>query len=275
MKIMKKIAAAVLASAALFAFVGCSEDDDPNEMIEGGGSNYSIDYTNETGDTSRGYNSTALKHAGAAVRLDFKDVSTKSRAGIMGVIFDLEESSGKKSFDIVGVMATGENKLACYVSRFENITDILAKNFGATTSAADGQPKEIQYVGGDTSSTWKSAEGVITDGTVSVWPFVRLIAADAYGTDSKNNSYERGDYIYEVYLLKNNIKNVSGDGIPVDADGNNIKLTDDVRVATIKTSYTKQDQHLLAVYANVYAGKTLTGNWTFCGTYKEVGVDED
>ena len=35
MKIMKKIAAVTIAAAALFAFAGCSDADDPNEMITG------------------------------------------------------------------------------------------------------------------------------------------------------------------------------------------------------------------------------------------------
>ena len=71
MKIMKKIAAVTIAAAALFAFAGCSDDEDPNEMITGSNKNYEIDYTNTTEEISRGYHSTAYKHAGAAVQLDF------------------------------------------------------------------------------------------------------------------------------------------------------------------------------------------------------------
>ena len=59
MKIMKKIAAVTIAAAALFAFAGCSDADDPNEMITGSNKNYEIEYTNTTEVTSRGYHPTA------------------------------------------------------------------------------------------------------------------------------------------------------------------------------------------------------------------------
>ena len=91
MKIMKKIAAVTIAAAALFAFAGCSDADDPNEMITGSNKNYEIDYTNTTEVISRGYHSTAYQHAGAAVQLDFENVSKNADAGVMGLIFDLEE----------------------------------------------------------------------------------------------------------------------------------------------------------------------------------------
>ena len=54
-----------------------------------------------------------------------------------------------------------------------------------------------------------------------------------------------------------------------------IELTGVTPVATIATGYTSLEQKKLAVYANVYKGKTLKGTWTYRGDYKEVGVDED
>ena len=103
MKIMKKIAAVTIAAAALFAFAGCSDADDPNEMITGSNKNYEIDYTNTTKEISRGYHSTAYKHAGAAVQLDFENASNTVEGGVMGLIFDLEEKDGAKSFNVIGV----------------------------------------------------------------------------------------------------------------------------------------------------------------------------
>ena len=60
MKIMKKIAVAVFAGAMVFGLASCGAgDDDPNNMINGSNKVYTIDYTNESKDVSRGYNTTA------------------------------------------------------------------------------------------------------------------------------------------------------------------------------------------------------------------------
>ena len=145
MKIMKKIAAVTIAAAALFAFAGCSDADDPNEMITGSNKNYEIDYTNTTKDVSRGYNTTAYKHAGAAVQLDFENASNTVEGGVMGLIFDLEEKDGAKSFNVIGVKTKDANgKLGYYVSRFENVTDLQAENFG--TKLAENPARETEYV---------------------------------------------------------------------------------------------------------------------------------
>ena len=61
----------------------------------------------------------------------------------------------------------------------------------------------------------------------------------------------------------------------VDENKNAIDLSDTSPVATIATGYTSLTQKKLAVYANVYGNKTLKGTWTYRGSYKEVGVDED
>ena len=104
MKILKNIAVAALAGAMVFGLVSCGAgDDDPNNMINGSNKVYTIDYTNESKDVSRGYNTTAYKHAGAAVQLDFENASNTVGGGVMGLIFDLEEKDGAKSFNVIGV----------------------------------------------------------------------------------------------------------------------------------------------------------------------------
>ena len=146
MKIMKKIAVAVFAGAMVFGLASCggAGDDDPNKMIKGSNKVYTIDYTSETEENSRGYNATAYKHAGAAVQLDFENVSNTFNGGVMGLIFDLEEKDGVKSFNIIGVKANDANGgLGYYVSRFENVTDIQAVNFG--TDLKENPAKEIKY----------------------------------------------------------------------------------------------------------------------------------
>ena len=270
MKIMKKIAVAVFAGAMVFGFASCGAgDDDPNKMISGTNKVYTIDYTNESEDVSRGYNTTAYKHAGAAVQLDFENVSKTSDSGVMGLIFDLEEKDGAKSFNIIGVKTTNASgSLGYYVSRFENVTDIRAQNFGAPEKGYEGNGAKETPI----KSTWQPAQGNFdsTDKTVTVYPYAIL----------KQNGEK---WQYECYLLKNKIKSLDSDGNPIDEDGQKVEL-DSKKAVIIETSYTELTQTNFAVYANIYAKSdkkdaercgTLQGKWTYRGDYKEVGVDED
>lgn len=283
MKIMKKIAAVTIAAAALFAFAGCSDADDPNEMITGSNKNYEIDYTNTTEVISRGYHSTAYKHAGAAVQLDFENVSKNANAGVMGLIFDLEEKDGVKSFNVIGVKTNNANDaLGFYVSRFENVKDIQDENFGAWKKT-DEKGNEIKGPATETvyapkSGTFGTAQGVKStekDDTITVYAYAIEEKATKDGTDSAKKAYKKDEFIYKVYLINNTVANLDADGKLVDENKNAITLSEVVPAATIATGYTSLTQKKLAVYANVYGNKTLKGTWTYRGDYKEVGVDED
>ena len=277
MKIMKKIAVAVFAGAMVFGFASCggAGDDDPNKMIKGSNKVYTIDYTSETDENSRGYNATAYKHAGAAVQLDFENASNTVEGGVMGLIFDLEEKDGAKSFNIIGVKTTNASgSLGYYVSRFENVTDLQAVNFG--TGLAENPAKETKYApkGKD---TFGAATGVKNEekDTITVYAYAIEEKATEDGTDSAKKAYKKDEFIYKVYLINDKVANLDADGKLVDENKNAINLSDTSPVATIATGYTKLTQNKLAVYANVYGNKTLKGTWTYRGSYKEVGVDED
>ena len=190
----------------------------------------------------------------------------------MGLIFDLEEKDGAKSFNVIGVKTKDANgKLGYYVSRFENVTDIQADNFG--TKLKDNPAKETEYV-----KTFGSATGVINEekeDTITVYAYAIEEKATEDGTDSAKKAYKKDEFIYKVYLINDKVANLDADGKLVDENKNAINLSDTSPVATIATGYTKLTQNKLAVYANVYGNKTLKGTWTYRGDYKEVGVDED
>lgn len=277
MKILKNIAVAALAGAMVFGLVSCGAgDDDPNNMINGKSKVYTIDYTNETKDVSRGYNTTAYKHAGAAVQLDFENASNTVGGGVMGLIFDLEEKDGAKSFNVVGVKTNDANgELGYYVSRFENVTDIQADNFG--TKLDENPATETVYAPKPGTGTFGKASGVkdAEKDTITVYAYAIEKKAEVAGKDSANKDYAKDEYIYEVYLLNNKVANLDANGNLVDDNKQSIDLSDTKPVATIATGYTSLTQKKLAVYANVYGEKTLKGTWTYRGDYKEVGVDED
>lgn len=277
MKIMKKIAVAVFAGAMVFGFASCggAGDDDPNKMIKGSNKVYTIDYTNETDVVSRGYNATAYKHAGAAVQLDFENASNTVGGGVMGLIFDLDEKDGAKSFNVVGVKTNDANgKLGYYVSRFENVTNIQDENFGAWEKDGEkGPATETEYV-----KLFGKATGVKNaekEDTITVYAYAIEEEATEAGKDSANKDYAKGEYIYKVYLINNKVANLDADGKLVDENKKAIDLSGVTPAATIATGYTSLTQKKLAVYANVYGNKTLKGTWTYRGDYKEVGVDEN
>ena len=271
MKIMKKIAVAVFAGAMVFGLASCGgAGDDPEGAIKGSGKNYSIDYTNEGTEVYRAYRDTAFKHAGACVQIDFLNVTEETkRAGVMGLIFDLVEKDGKKSFNVIGLRTANANgDLEYYISRFENVTDIRAQNFGAPVDDYKGNGATEKVI----KATWQNAQGIFDNEskTVTVYPYAIL----------KQNGEE---WQYECYLLKNKIKSLDSDGNPIDEDGKKVEL-DSKKAVIINTSYTELTQTNFAVYANIYAKSdkkgaercgTLQGKWTYRGDYKEVGVDED
>ena len=102
------------------------------------------------------------------------------------------------------------------------------------------------------------------------------ITVYAYAIEKLNTATQK--YEYEVYLLyaDTQIGKLDKDGNLVAEDGTAIDLSG-VKPVAIPTEYTGSQpaQKKLAVYANVYNGKTLKGTWTYRGDYKEVGVDED
>ena len=284
MKIMKKIAVAVFAGAMVFGFASCASGDDPENAIKGSGKNYSIDYTNEGSSIYRAFSKTAFEHAGAAVKIDFLDVNADTKgAGVMGIIFDYYEKKDVKSFNIIGIKTVNdEGGLGYYVSRFENVKNILDENFG--TKLTEDPAKETEYVKAfNPANGKKDAENKVT--------------VYAYVIEKKNT--ENDNWNYYVYLLNNTIAKLDSEGNLVDDAGKQVDLSSETPLAKIpvykddgKTLYENAKspkQNRLAVYANIYPTKesgadpkkvtigcgTLKGKWEYCGDYKEVGVDED
>lgn len=282
---LSKILLTTVAAAAVIGLTSCgSGDDDPNKMIKGSNSKYSIDYTNDSTKISRGYKDTYYKHAGAAVQFTFENQSKDTAgSGVMGLIFDLAGSKKEtRSFDVVGVKTVdGSKKLKYYISRFTGVKDIQDDNFGAYK---DGPATEIVY-----KEAFQDAEGKIEGDTVTVTAYAIQKKMTEAGKDDKNIDYAAGEWVYEVYLLNNEIKKLDKDGNLIDENGNNVVLGDGDCLATIATGYTgdKPTQNKLAVYANVYPSEreagdegitgcgTLTGTWTFHGDYYACDVEED
>ena len=259
---LHKAYSVALLGALVFGLASCAESDDPNGMIKGSGKHYEIDYTNELpavqANTSRGYKTTKLNHAGGLVKITFDNLSSVD-GGVMGFIFDFKKKGDAREFFVIGL----KNNKKYYVSKFTNVTDLQAENFG--TKLADNPAHETTIVPDSESSE--------IFGTLS----------GDFPTDADGNKYAyvyakcKVDGSYDWAILNDSAtEKVSGLS---DKEFTALEVTDDMylahgNISNTITEYTGETQNNLAVYANVYGQGTLTGSWDFVGTYKEVEIDE-
>lgn len=266
--------------AALLALgmMSCSDDDDddPYNVISGGPKTYKIACTNSNTVPDggapkdyviRGYESTTFKHTGGTVQIT---MNKDEACGNMGFIFDLKDNAnnkGNKDFFIVGVnyKYSGKSGLGYYISKFENISDILAGNFGATTSG-DGATtaKETEVVTAFAAINANDTDITDADGNIS---FVIDVVGKDTGANKPGSDLEAGQFKVSIYKSS-------------DLDGSKVKSDATPLVTkTITSAQTGYDgdvpQNKLAVYGNVYAGKTLTGKWKFLGDYNCVEPEEE
>lgn len=261
---MKKLLSVVAAALVALTFVGCDgllQKDDTEGAIKGSGKKYTVEYNNESSDAYRAYKATTLKHAGALVKVTFdsEDVGTSK----MGVIFDLKDAvSGVKDADgNVGrdfyCIGIGAGDKSYYVSKFTNIVDIQAKNFGATTTATGNDPKEVEIVTW-TQNNFTTLPAAAEDGTVSVYVYYKALTDGSFDykilniTDEVAKAFDlkTGTFDSSVILFEGNTLAKAGAEFDACDEG-------------------KQPQNKVAFYAQIAAGKELKGSWNVIGTYLE------
>ena len=269
MKIMKKIAAVTIAAAALFAFAGCSDADDPNEMITKVSSKeYTIEYSNESSEISRGYKSTALKHSGGFFVIEIENQKSDQTAadGVMGVIFDLHENSEKKDFYVIGVNYgyNKSKKFGYYASKFRNVTDLQAANFGA----GDGHVYDSSTTDALTkfNSDTDPAELVLKE----AFTYNANITPDENGKIKVAIDVSMTGGAYTVKLYKASDLNEKEDDVK---DSAKAFVTETIPAEI--TGYSKEEQGKIGFYANVYAKKTLKGTWKLPDAQNYIQVVEE
>lgn len=255
MKLSKVLLSSAVLAVAALGFVGCGGGDDTENAIKGSGSNYRINYTNDTADIYRAYKQTALNHEGGVCKITIKDVevgkpSSKDakRGGMMGYMWDKKDSANVKDavdFYIAGARYNGSS-IDAYISKFANITDIQASNFGAEVGATGNNPieKEILKLGSLKGFSLKDADN---DGNENDMVVVFYVKAEEDGS-------------YSVYILPESALDEKGavkkEAIAASTDN---KFT----ISATDTGYSKPTENKLCVYANVYPEGTLTGTWEF------------
>lgn len=290
MKLSKKVLAAFASMAAVAmvgTFVSCTEEDNDTEgAISGSGKNYTINYTNEKADIYRAFKTTTFKHEGELVKITFNDQTSSTHNGAMGFIWDLGQSKdainnntvtlghtdkGYQNFMVVGFRNQASG-LQYYVSKYFNVTDVQADNFGASKTVAthdagiaETDPVEIAV------HNWKSAgiNTIAEDGTITAWVDIYAPVKDKkYGIPYATTAYAEettGEYIVDIY---------DTDPTAADFDGREPVATTKVEASV--TGYNAEPaQKTLAVYANVQPSKTLSGAWYLAADYAADEVVED
>ena len=260
MKMVKKILLGLTAAALVIGFASCKQADDPKDAIDGSGNKYSIDHENTETDNYRAYKSTSLKHSGALVKVKFdkKDVGLSK----MGVIFDLHENKDAKEFYIIGLGTSADTNF--YVSKFTNVTDIQAKNFGTELKDNKAVEDELVKLSAANSITVPAAAA---DGSVSYyvyfkgftggyyeWAVLSMEDSVAATIDIKTADYNAIARINGVTTLAH--RQIDNAFTPVDAES-------------------KIPQNQMAVYAMVAAKTTLKGSWNYLGMYHEAEAIEE
>lgn len=258
MKMVKKILFGAVALAAVLSLASCGMKDDDEGAITGAGNTYKVKYENSDKDNNyRAYKSTTFKHAGALVKVTFN--KTDIGASKMGVIFGLTENksadgkSKTRDFYIIGLGTLDKSNF--YVSKYTNIADIQAENFGATTTAKDTEPKEVELVKlSDANSITLPAKA--DDGSISVYIWYQ--------------AQLDGSYKWAVLSLTDDqvkLWDKATGAIPAGATT--------IREGTIKDAFTAVTdakdlpQYPISVYSMIKPAQSVDGQWKIVGTYKE------
>lgn len=297
MKMMKKALVAASVLSLVLGFAACKNtDDDPAIQVKDSGKHYWLDSTtgkNESStDTKRVWNLTTFKHYGELVHLQIMNQTTASTDGAVGFVWDLKQSKdlnksddtppadvvvdGKtltwkdnaNNFLIAGVRNNG-GTIQYYVSKYFNIINKNAENFGAGSNTVTTnelglgtkQPRELMVA--DFTTLPKAEIG--SDGIVHVWLDI-YPATSSYGLKkaTPEEGATTGSYVVDFYV---------GSAVPSE----NSVLAKRVIISSEQTGYATATpgQGYLAVYANIYKGKTLVCDWYLQKDYAEAEPIED
>lgn len=270
MKMVKKILFGLVAVAAVLSLASCGVKDDPEGIIKGGAGRFSVNYTYD-GDTEyRAYRSTGAKHSGALVKISFNEADIANAGNSkFGLIFGLKETKNGdqkiRNFYIAGLGANGQY----YVSKFENVVDIQAKNFGAgttytnnvSTTGPNGEKETIISEGGTDGihdGTLYTKEG--EDPYAYIW--YQIFTDGSIHLKIGNMADDK------VTEWKNKIDNQMQDDEPT--------FSATLFTTTISGAYddwsaegAKAPQDYPAVYARVQGQSTLNGKVVFQKDFKE------
>lgn len=267
MKMVKKVLMGLAIAASVLALAGCvpQADDTEKAITKNTLTKYTVDYKNEGTDLYRAYKNAATPHAGALVKVTFEESETPDVRNKMGVIFNLKETKDKKNkvsnrdFYIIGLGTAKKDGVGnFYVSKFTNVTDIKAENFG--TKLAENKAEEVEIV--KLATTNNIEMPAADEGKITLWVYFKAdkasggfdyaVIKDYAGITSVkiNKDTKLTDFDSEKILAKGNTHTTGGDTDTV--------VTEREWAADAADS---EIQNGIAFYANIQKDTTLLGTW--------------
>lgn len=270
---MKKITRILMGAvvAATLCFTGCMAADDflDDEIIkydtknqeDGAEAVGSVDYTNETDSMKRTLRIMNFKKKDIALNVIMEN--RLANPGLMGIIFNkTDNKDGTINFILLGYKAEGGGPIAT-LTAYKNISkeDFEAKNFnageeplantqGSVYHSATG-PASIDFFSGN---GWKDLGDSFVDGNNLKVGFV--VTAKEGDTPYEIRMYA-GKTVDELNAIADAIASEENDDDGVIGSQVPISITN----AMLNRNDTSKIEAGIGFYANVYANKTLKGEW--------------
>ena len=266
MKMVKKILLGLAATALMFGVFSCKMADDEEKAMGGTADKPTVEYENKNNENYRCYRSTSFSHAGAIVKVIFENPETSGKSK-MGVIFDLHKNDKDKNavdFYIIGLSAqSGSDVSNFYVSKFENVTDMQADNFGTKLDNNPADETElIELAPGQRITTLPSKA---EDGTLSYYVYYKALQEGAY----EYAVLDMTDAIAKTLKAKNLSISSMPEGVTV------LKSGTIPNAFTAVTDDSKLPQNKIGCYAMIPPSTKLKGHWDFFDTYLEAEEIEE
>ena len=305
MKMVKKILLGTLAVAAILTFASCGQREEAgnSELIDinAGSSKGSIDYTNDSEDTTRGFKTLQTKHLDAICHIETTVTELKGdnakASGTMGYIFNVVKAEdGTYSFSIAGARYNQKSgDVEAYVETFKGIAaDKLEENLTGGKKATG-----LSY--GDTAFGFTLVEktdvnrllAAQTEEPKKLDLWIDLVANGKAKKDDtaapKGRGGKEGTYTVTFYW-KDPVRQSSATSYDLTygeakgaapttfAEGFLKSCT--IEAADVNAAYDAEKgltsmQSDVGFYANVYAGQTLKGTWKLDEIKKEAEEIEE
>ena len=305
MKMVKKILLGTLAVAAILTFASCGQREEAgnSELIDinAGSSKGSIDYTNDSEDTTRGFKTLQTKHLDAICHIETTVTELKGdnakASGTMGYIFNVVKAEdGTYSFSIAGARYNQKSgDVEAYVETFKGIAaDKLEENLTGGKKATG-----LSY--GDTAFGFTLVEktdvnrllAAQTEEPKKLDLWIDLVANGKAKKDDtaapKGRGGKEGTYTVTFYwkdpVRQSSAKSydltygeAKGAAPATFAEGFLKSCT--IEAADVNAAYDAEKgltsmQSDVGFYANVYAGQTLKGTWKLDEIKKEAEEIEE
>ena len=268
MKMVKKVLMGLAIAASVLALAGCvpQADDTEKAIKKNSLTTQTVDYKNEGTDLYRAYKNAATAHAGALVKVTFEESETPNVKNKMGVIFNLKETKDKKNkvsnrdFYIIGLGTapkTGDANF--YVSKFTNVTDIKADNFGTKLTENKAVEVEIVPLAKANNIEMPAAD---SEGNITLWVYFK---ADKTSGGFDYAVIEDYDGITSVKIDKDTTIDMFKSE-KILAQGNTHTVANATKKAVSEREWAadakdSEIQNGIAFYANIQPDSTLLGTW--------------